>query len=91
MIGILLSTRITRFKTDSPSLPATAWRRRRLGDGYGHGPLFPNRLKETKDGPTLEHGFLGFDGKALRLPLDTQDKPKREYLEERYETFRAVG
>ena len=48
-------------------------------------------LKETKDGPTLEHGFLGFDGKALRLPLDSEDMPKREYLEERYEAFRAVG
>jgi putative restriction endonuclease len=48
-------------------------------------------LKRVKDGPTLEHGFLGFDGKPILLPVVADDRPRPDYLEERYETFRAAG
>lgn len=48
-------------------------------------------LKRIKDGPTLEHGFLGFDGKRILPPDSADDRPNPVYLEERYDAFRAAG
>ena len=44
-----------------------------------------------KDGPMLEHGLQGFDGKALLTPATTGLRPRREFLEERYALFRRTG
>lgn len=52
--------------------------------------IAPRLLKE-RDGPTLEHGLKGFDGKVLHSPEDPTLRPRPEYLEERYEAFRRAG
>ena len=43
------------------------------------------------DGPMLVHGLQGFNNTTLRLPTHKLDHPKSEFLEERYELFRAAG
>lgn len=45
-------------------------------------------LKE-KDGPMLLHGLQGFHEKKLVLPSARRDWPKPEFLEERYQEFKA--
>jgi putative restriction endonuclease len=52
--------------------------------------IAPRLLKE-RDGPTLEYGLKGFDGKLLHAPEDPGLRPRPEYLEERYEAFRRAG
>jgi putative restriction endonuclease len=47
-------------------------------------------LLEARDGPTLEHGIKSFHGKLLHLPRREDERPRKDYLEERYEQFRAV-
>ncbi|WAM26804.1 HNH endonuclease [Myxococcus sp. NMCA1] len=50
------------------------------------------RLLAERDGPTLEYGLKGFAGKALGiLPEAPAHRPRREYLEARYERFREAG
>ncbi|CAM4290179.1 MULTISPECIES: HNH endonuclease [Myxococcus] len=50
------------------------------------------RLLAERDGPTLEYGLKGFAGKALSiLPEAPAHRPRREYLEARYERFRMTG
>lgn len=49
------------------------------------------RLLEEHDGPTLEHGLKGFHGKVLNAPGHPEQRPRRDYLEERYELFRRAG
>jgi putative restriction endonuclease len=58
----------------------------------------PDHVVETRasvlgevDGPTLRHALQGVHGTALRLPRRTDHHPNREYLEERYERFRAAS
>ncbi|NTX08077.1 HNH endonuclease [Myxococcus sp. CA040A] len=49
------------------------------------------RLMDEHDGPTLEHGLKGFAGKPLGiLPLLPAQRPRPEYLEERYALFRRT-
>jgi putative restriction endonuclease len=46
-------------------------------------------LEET-DGPMLQHGLKGCHEKRLVvLPISEELKPRREFLEERYELFRS--
>lgn len=47
-------------------------------------------LKEV-DGPMLVHGIQGFHGEKLHLPRSAEERPAPEFLEERYELFRAAG
>jgi putative restriction endonuclease len=44
---------------------------------------------EEKDGPMLLHGLQEFHAKKLILPLAKRDWPKPEFLEERYQEFKA--
>jgi len=47
-------------------------------------------LLET-DGPMLQHGLQGFQGKRITVPTRKIWKPNPEFLEERYEIFRKAG
>jgi putative restriction endonuclease len=40
------------------------------------------------DGPMLLHGLQGFQGAKLVLPKSDRDRPRQDFLEERYELFR---
>lgn len=51
--------------------------------------LRPDVLEEH-DGPILRHGLQELHGAAIILPRREGDKPRREYLAERFERFRAV-
>lgn len=44
-----------------------------------------------KDGPMLEHGLKGFQDKRITVPSARNQKPRREFLEERYASFRRAG
>jgi putative restriction endonuclease len=46
---------------------------------------------EEHDGPMLIHGLQGFHGSAIHLPRREQERPRREFLEERYALFRKAG
>lgn len=48
-------------------------------------------LLETRDGPTLEYGLVGFNGKPMNQPANPADRPKKLYLEERYERFKKAA
>lgn len=43
-------------------------------------------LNET-DGPMLIHGLQGFHGRHILLPRRREDRPRPDYLEERYRAF----
>ena len=45
---------------------------------------------EEHDGPMLRHGLQEMDRQPILLPSREALRPKREYLEERYERFRAA-
>lgn len=50
------------------------------------------RLLAERDGPTLEHGLKGFAGRPLGiLPEASELRPRRDYLEVRYERFLKAG
>jgi putative restriction endonuclease len=44
-------------------------------------------LRETQDGPTLEHALKAFDGQPLQKPARREQWPREEFLEERYARF----
>lgn len=44
-------------------------------------------LRETQDGPTLEHALKAFDGQPLHKPSRRDQWPHEEFLEERYTRF----
>jgi putative restriction endonuclease len=46
-------------------------------------------LKEI-DGPMLKHGLQGFQGSRILVPRREVLRPNREFLEERYESFRKA-
>lgn len=46
---------------------------------------------EEVDGPMLRHGLQDTHGTKLHLPRRVADRPKPEFLEERYELFRAAS
>jgi putative restriction endonuclease len=47
-------------------------------------------LRES-DGPMLVHGLQGFQGVRIVVPARAELEPNREFLAERYETFRKAG
>ncbi len=42
---------------------------------------------EEEDGPMLQHGLQGFHGAVLEVPRSEALRPRREFLEERYQLF----
>lgn len=46
---------------------------------------------EEHDGPMLIHGLQGFHGANIQLPRRDKERPRREFLEERYALFRKAG
>ena len=51
--------------------------------------MISEALLETDDGPPLEHGLKGFDGKVIHVPKRKVLRPRPEYLEERCAVFRV--
>jgi putative restriction endonuclease len=45
---------------------------------------------EEHDGPMLRHGLQEMDGLPLQLPRSREQRPREEYLEERFARFRAA-
>lgn len=43
------------------------------------------------DGPMLQHGLQGFQGKLIREPRASHLKPNRDFLAERYTLFKKAG
>ncbi|HET8539749.1 MAG TPA: hypothetical protein VFL83_07740 [Anaeromyxobacter sp.] len=43
------------------------------------------------DGPMLEHGLQEIQGTRLVVPASAQLRPRREFVEERYELLRKAG
>jgi putative restriction endonuclease len=48
-------------------------------------------LMAEHDGPTLEHGLKGFNGRSIHLPQRDHERPSIGNLEERYAIFRRAG
>jgi putative restriction endonuclease len=48
-------------------------------------------ILREKDGPTLQHGLIGFQGKTIIVPSRPESRPNPEFLAERYELFRKAG
>lgn len=46
---------------------------------------------EEEDGPMLQHGLQGFHGRDVDVPRSQLLRPRREFLEERYELFRKAS
>jgi putative restriction endonuclease len=42
------------------------------------------------DGPMLKWGLQAMDGQELNLPVRTEQRPNREFLEERFDRFKAA-
>jgi putative restriction endonuclease len=49
------------------------------------------KVLQEIDGPMLTHGLQGFHESRLRVPRSVTERPKSEFLEERYELFRQAG
>ncbi len=47
-------------------------------------------LREV-NGPMLKHGLQGFQGSKILVPHTERLRPRREYLEERFELFRRAA
>lgn len=47
-------------------------------------------ILEVVDGPILSHGIQGLDSKVIRVPRHVLSRPKDDYLEWRYNRFRAA-
>jgi putative restriction endonuclease len=47
-------------------------------------------LRES-DGPMLQHGLQGFQGRIIHVPRSLQLRPRADLLAERYETFRQAS
>src|SRR5690606_29573927 len=48
-------------------------------------------ILEEVDGPMLVHGLQQMHGSRLHVPRPEELRPRREFLEERYELFRKAG
>src|SRR5262245_41707411 len=46
---------------------------------------------EEIDGPMLQHGLQGFQGRMIHVPRIDHLRPNRDFLAERYELFRKAG
>ncbi|MDD5092367.1 MAG: HNH endonuclease [Candidatus Wallbacteria bacterium] len=45
-------------------------------------------ILDENDGPLLQHGLKNMNNSTIILPHNNSQKPKREYLEQRYELFK---
>ena len=43
------------------------------------------------DGPMLQHGLQGFQGRRIHVPRADHLKPNRDFLAERYALFRGAS
>lgn len=50
-----------------------------------------DRIMAAKDGPLLELGIKGLQGKLIGLPKVEMMQPKREFLESRFEAFKRLN
>ena len=48
-------------------------------------------ILDDVDVPMLQHGLKEMDGGKLCVPRSRELKPRREFLEMRYESFRKAG
>lgn len=48
-------------------------------------------ILEEEDGPMLLHGLQHMHGSRLHVPRPAELRPRREFLEERYDLFRRAG
>jgi putative restriction endonuclease len=48
-------------------------------------------ILEERDGPMLRHGIQEMAGTQLGVPRAQQDRPRRDFLEERYELFKKAS
>lgn len=48
-------------------------------------------ILDEVDGPMLRHGLQEIEGTKLIVPASPQLRPRRDFLEERYELFRKAG
>lgn len=46
---------------------------------------------EEVDGPMLRYGLQALHGNKIHAPRSPELRPRREFLEERYERFRKAG
>lgn len=46
---------------------------------------------EEEDGPMLEHGLQRFHGATVTVPRAEAERPRKEFLAERYELFRRAS
>ncbi|HYS17265.1 MAG TPA: hypothetical protein VET45_10110 [Candidatus Binatia bacterium] len=46
---------------------------------------------EEIDGPMLQHGLQGFQGRRIHVPRADHLKPNRDFLAERYALFRRAS
>ena len=50
-----------------------------------------HKVLQEIDGPMLVHGIQGFHGEKISVPRSADLRPRSEFLEERYDMFRAAG
>jgi putative restriction endonuclease len=48
-------------------------------------------ILREKDGPTLQHGLLRFQGATITVPRRPESRPNPEFLAERYALFLKAG
>ena len=48
-------------------------------------------ILNEKDGPMLQHGLQGFQGKTIPRPTSRVLWPRPDFLAERYEEFRRAS
>lgn len=44
----------------------------------------------SSDGPLLEHGIKGLNGRLISVPAHEEWRPDRDFLAERFEAFRVA-
>ena len=71
-----------------PALHHVAFDSHLVGVDSDFGVHVSLRLQEEHDGELLA-ALKGLDGTRLRLPADRDDWPRREFLERRFNRFRA--
>jgi putative restriction endonuclease len=86
---------------DSPAIVSNGLALCRLHHGAFDGYLMgirPDLTVEVRqdvmdevDGPTLVHALQGVDGSRIIVPRRDDLRPDAEYLDERYQVFRAAG
>lgn len=70
------------------NLHHTAYERNLLGidpDGRVH---LSDLVKNTKDGPMLEHGLLKLNGATIRMPTFEAHRPNRDFLALKFDEFK---